>query len=60
MDAKHNLERGYGFLEHAYPHSSESAGDIQRTIEDLADLRDRGILSSDEFEAKKQELLRRI
>ncbi|WP_129671959.1 PH domain-containing protein [Candidatus Chloroploca sp. Khr17] len=60
MDAKHNLERGYGFLEQAYIHSSGAAGDIQRTIEDLADLRDRGILSSDEFEAKKQELLRRI
>ncbi|MBP1464599.1 PH domain-containing protein [Candidatus Chloroploca sp. M-50] len=60
MDAKHNLERGYGFLEHAYTHSSGATGDIQRTIEDLANLRDRGILSSDEFEAKKQELLRRI
>lgn len=60
MDAKHNLERGYGFLEQAYIHSSGATSDIQRTIEDLANLRDRGILSSDEFEAKKQELLRRI
>lgn len=34
--------------------------DIQRTLEELARLRDRGILSPEEFEAKKRDLLSRI
>jgi uncharacterized membrane protein YdbT with pleckstrin-like domain len=37
-----------------------SRSEIQRTLEELAALRDRGILSSDEFEQKKRELLSRI
>jgi uncharacterized membrane protein YdbT with pleckstrin-like domain len=63
LEAKHNYERGYGYLD---PSSAPAArpvsspGDIQRTIEELASLRDRGILSADEFEAKKRELLSRI
>lgn len=65
LDAKHNHERGYGYLDpQGYqtppPHPAMAAGDIQRTLEELAALRERGILSADEFEAKKRELLSRI
>ncbi|MBX0327930.1 PH domain-containing protein [Oscillochloris sp. ZM17-4] len=65
LDAKHNHERGYGYLDPQSYQSpqqrpSMSAGDIQRTLEELAALRERGILSTDEFEAKKKELLSRI
>jgi uncharacterized membrane protein YdbT with pleckstrin-like domain len=65
LEAKHNHERGYGYLDpQSYqgqaPRPSMSAGDIQRTLEELATLRERGILSTDEFEAKKRELLSRI
>jgi uncharacterized membrane protein YdbT with pleckstrin-like domain len=63
MDAKHNHERGYGYLDPGYsaPRAPANApAEIQRTLEELAALRDRGILSIDEFEAKKRELLSRI
>ncbi len=66
MDAKHNHDRGFGYFDApGYPSARTSAplstpGDIQRTLEDLAALRDRGILSENEFEAKKRELLSRI
>ncbi|NNJ10153.1 PH domain-containing protein [Chloroflexales bacterium ZM16-3] len=65
LDAKHNHERGYGYLDPqgyqaTQQRPSMSAGDIQRTLEELAALRERGILSVDEFEAKKRELLSRI
>jgi uncharacterized membrane protein YdbT with pleckstrin-like domain len=64
LDAKHNHERGYGYLDpqgyQAQQRSAMTAGDIQRTLEELAALRERGILSTDEFEAKKRELLSRI
>ena len=35
-------------------------GELERTLQKLADLRDQGLLSVDEFEAKKRELLSRI
>jgi uncharacterized membrane protein YdbT with pleckstrin-like domain len=71
LEAKHNADRGYGYLEEVQEETDESAkvlparlqngqSDIQRTLEDLASLRDRGILSTDEFEAKKREILSRI
>jgi uncharacterized membrane protein YdbT with pleckstrin-like domain len=64
LDAKHNHERGYGYLDpqgyQTQQRSTMTAGDIQRTLEELAALRERGILSTDEFEAKKRELLSRI
>lgn len=66
MDAKHNHDRGYGYLDapgyasSRMPAPMSAPGDIQRTLEDLAVLRDRGILSENEFEAKKRELLNRI
>jgi predicted Zn-dependent peptidase len=36
------------------------AEDIEATLQKLADLRDQGILSPEEFESKKRELLSRI
>ncbi|RZL45176.1 MAG: SHOCT domain-containing protein [Variovorax sp.] len=42
------------------PEPSPGQQDIFATIEKLADLRAKGILSDDEFDAKKAELLRRI
>ncbi|MEM1129050.1 MAG: SHOCT domain-containing protein [Pseudomonadota bacterium] len=40
--------------------ASSSDGDIIRTIEKLGQLRDKGLLTEDEFVAKKQELLSRL
>lgn len=67
LEAKHNFNRGYGYLDPqavaaytqpaAYPGGQ---GDLEHTLQQLADLRDQGLLSQDEFEAKKRELLSRI
>jgi uncharacterized membrane protein YdbT with pleckstrin-like domain len=68
LDAKHNFTHGYGYLDpqavaaytqqHSQPASDSR--DIQQTLQKLADLRDQGLLSQAEFEAKKRELLSRI
>jgi hypothetical protein len=42
------------------PASQMSADDVTRTLASLADLRDRGAISPEEYEAKKTELLGRI
>ncbi|MFV9505757.1 MAG: PH domain-containing protein [Oscillochloridaceae bacterium umkhey_bin13] len=60
LEAKHNHDRGYGYLDPGYPPATPNRNEIQRTLEELANLRDRGILSPAEFEAKKRELLSRI
>lgn len=64
LEAKHNHDHGYGYLDPQFYQPPAAAapapGEIQRTLEELAALRDRGILSSAEFEAKKRELLSRI
>jgi hypothetical protein len=66
MDARYNYERGYGYLDAQYAaqnsqeQSFPAEFEIHRTLEELARLRDRGILSPEEFEAKKRELLSRI
>ncbi|WP_129632625.1 PH domain-containing protein [Candidatus Oscillochloris fontis] len=64
LDAKHNHERGYGYLDpQNYPAAQPRAsapGEIQGMLEELAMLRERGILSPEEFESKKRELLSRI
>lgn len=70
MEAKHNYERGFGYFDPQQPYpqpgvaapgpSTQNAFAIHQTLEELATLRDRGILSIDEFEAKKRELLNRI
>ena len=44
----------------ATPASPMSADDVTRTLASLADLRDRGAISADEYEAKKADLLRRL
>ncbi len=67
LEAKHNYTRGFGYLDPsvaAYtqpvPMPAGGASDLEETLQKLADLRDRGLLSIDEFEAKKRELLSRI
>jgi len=68
LDAKHNYSRGFGYLDphgagpYAQPqhHPVSGQGDIQQTLQKLADMRDQGLLSQAEFEAKKRELLSRI
>jgi uncharacterized membrane protein YdbT with pleckstrin-like domain len=66
LEAKQEHSRGYGYLDPqavaaymqvpaAGPHD-----DIEQTLRKLADLRDQGLLSQAEFEAKKRELLSRI
>jgi uncharacterized membrane protein YdbT with pleckstrin-like domain len=54
LEAKHHHERGYGYL----PEHGRS-DDIVDELTRLAALRDRGILSPEEFETEKRELLRR-
>ena len=39
---------------------AESVEDITATLARLADLRDQGVISSDDYEEKKQELLGRL
>ena len=68
LEAKHNYTRGFGYLDPqtiaAYTQPAAvpdaDAADLEQTLQKLADLRDRGLLSVDEFEAKKRELLSRI
>ncbi|HNP71887.1 MAG TPA: PH domain-containing protein [Kouleothrix sp.] len=64
LEAKHNFARGFGYLDPAavtaYTQPAAGSGDLQQTLQKLADLRDQGLLSVDEFEAKKRELLNRI
>ncbi|HEY3524011.1 MAG TPA: SHOCT domain-containing protein, partial [Candidatus Limnocylindrales bacterium] len=40
--------------------TSMSADEVTRTLASLADLRDRGAITPEEFEAKKSELLARL
>ena len=40
--------------------AAETATDVTATIEKLHDLMTKGVLSQDEFDAKKAELLKRI
>src|SRR5690349_6714102 len=68
LEAKHNYTRGFGYLDSqavaAYTRPAAVPGadadELEQTLQKLADLRDRGLLSVDEFEAKKRELLSRI
>lgn len=68
VEAKHSHDHGYGYLvdpRTAYPTPSTAnpvrgQGDIQRILEELAALRDGGILSNEEFETKKRDLLSRL
>lgn len=68
LDAKQNYQRGFGYLDpqtlaaymHTPAHQYSPHGDLEETLQKLADLRDQGLLSQDEFETKKRELLSRI
>jgi hypothetical protein len=67
LEAKQNYAHGFGYLDPqamaAYAQQQPQrggGGDLQQTLQKLADLRDQGLLSQAEFEAKKRELLSRI
>lgn len=49
-----------GYLDRSLVQAYDNPRDVRATLEQLAALRDRGILSPAEFEAKKRELLARI
>ena len=42
------------------PGAAMTADEVTRTLASLADLRDRGAISAEEYEAKKADLLRRL
>jgi membrane protein YdbS with pleckstrin-like domain len=64
LDAQHSYEQGYGYLDApallTLPDIRSADSDVQHALEDLARLRDRGIVSREEFEQKKRELLTQI
>ena len=69
LEAKAEHSRGFGYLDpqavaaYTQPEASPAANvrnDVEQTLRKLADLRDQGLLSQAEFEAKKRELLSRI
>jgi uncharacterized membrane protein YdbT with pleckstrin-like domain len=66
MEAKSEYSRGYGYLDQqslaAYMAEPPRGGaeEVESTLQKLADLRDQGILSQEEFESKKRDLLSRI
>jgi hypothetical protein len=44
----------------AAPASSGGTGDVAAALESLAGLRDKGLITTEEYEAKKRELLERL
>ncbi|MEO8207508.1 MAG: PH domain-containing protein [Chloroflexota bacterium] len=66
LDQKHRLEMEMVRLPGPAPRSAApsprvtSAEDVTKALANLADLRDRGAISPEDFEAKKQDLLGRI
>lgn len=69
MEAKQYFHRGFGYLDPqsiaAYmdeddKHQPAVPASIESTLQKLAELRDQGLLSQDEFETKKRDLLSRI
>ncbi|MCS6939414.1 MAG: PH domain-containing protein [Roseiflexaceae bacterium] len=66
-DARYDIERGYAYIDQrdidAYLDMEDSFPDVERvsnTLQRLAAMRDRGLISREEFEEKKRELLNRI
>lgn len=66
-DAKQQYIHGFGYYDprEVEPYVSAGgapagSGDLEHTLSTLAELRDRGVLSNEEFELKKRELLSRI
>jgi hypothetical protein len=67
LEAKQHHSRGYGYYDpqavaaYAQPTQVYDPGhEIEQTLRKLADLRDQGLISQEEFEAKKRDLLSRI
>jgi len=66
LEAKQEHSRGYGYFDpqavaaYMQPPPAGSQDTIEQTLRKLADLRDQGLLSQAEFEAKKRELLSRM
>lgn len=68
LEAKQEYTRGFEYLDpqavaaYTQPPLGRIGGrvDIEQTLQKLADLRDQGVLSQAEFEAKKRDLLSRI
>lgn len=66
-DARYDIERGYAYIDQrdidAYLDMEDSFPDVEHvsnTLQRLAAMRDRGLISREEFEEKKRELLNRI
>ncbi|GIW00636.1 PH domain-containing protein [Roseiflexus sp.] len=66
-DARHDIERGYAYIDQrdidAYLDVEDMLPDVDRVshaLQRLVDMRDRGLISREEFEAKKRDLLGRI
>lgn len=66
-DARDDIERGYAYIDQrdidAYLDVEDTLPDVDRVshaLQRLADMRDRGLISREEFENKKRELLNRI
>ena len=66
LDAKRNYAHGFGYLDpqavaaYTQPQAQPGGSDLQQTLQKLADLRDQGLLSQVEFDAKRRELLNRV
>lgn len=65
QEACRQVQQGYGYLRPPQPADAHLAAppalhsDLQHSLEELARLRDRGILSLEEFEARRRDLLSR-
>lgn len=65
IDAKNQYMHGFGYydpreVEPYVNQQASSANSIEDTLVTLTDLRNRGLLTDEEFESKRQELLKRI
>lgn len=68
LEAKQNHGRGFGFIDPqaaaAYAAQNTNRGnaadDLQHTLQKLAELHKQGLLSNDEYEAKRREVLARV
>ncbi|NEQ29936.1 MAG: DUF697 domain-containing protein [Leptolyngbya sp. SIO4C5] len=54
------FERGKGYVSDLKNEQGDEAANIYQALEKLGQLRDQGILTEEEFQAKKQELLSRL
>ncbi|NEQ46319.1 MAG: DUF697 domain-containing protein [Leptolyngbya sp. SIOISBB] len=54
------FERGKGYVSDLENEQGNEAADVYQTLEKLGQLKEQGILTDEEFQAKKQELLARL